>query len=109
VIAVLERDARCKMITIDPDTGEANRQVLRKVAVAHEGMAGIYAAVLIEGVVRQGDAIEIVEEQGKSDARSRLSACGCRASRHLSRFPGRGRDRLGCRGTRCRRVDPLLG
>jgi len=61
VIAVLERDARCKMITLDPDTGEANTQVLRKVAVAHEGMAGIYAAVLIEGVVRQGDAIEIVE------------------------------------------------
>ena len=61
VIAVLERDARCKMITLDPDTGEANPQVLRKVAVAHEGMAGVYAAVLIEGVVRQGDSIEIVE------------------------------------------------
>ena len=61
VISVLERDARCKMITLDPDTGEANPQVLRKVAVAHEGMAGVYAAVLIEGVVRQGDSIEIVD------------------------------------------------
>jgi uncharacterized protein YcbX len=61
VISVLERDGRCKMISLDPDTGEANPQVLRKVAVAHEGKAGVYAAVLMEGVVRRGDIIEIVE------------------------------------------------
>jgi uncharacterized protein YcbX len=61
VISVIERDARCKLISLDPDTGEANTQVLRNVAVAHEGMAGVYAAVLIEGVVRPGDPIEILE------------------------------------------------
>jgi uncharacterized protein YcbX len=61
VISVLERDARCKMISLDPDTGEANPQILRKVAVAHEGMAGVYAAVLMEGVIRRGDSIETVE------------------------------------------------
>jgi uncharacterized protein len=61
VISVLERDGRCKMITLDPDTGEANPEVLRKVARAHEGKAGVYAAVLIEGVVRRGDVIEIIE------------------------------------------------
>jgi len=61
VISVLERDARCKMITLDPDTGKANPKVLRNVALAHEGNAGVYAAVLIEGVVRRGDPIETVE------------------------------------------------
>jgi uncharacterized protein YcbX len=61
VISVLERDGRCKMITLDPETGEAKPEVLRKVARAHEGKAGVYAAVLMEGVVRRGDVIETVE------------------------------------------------
>jgi uncharacterized protein len=56
-IAVLERDPRCKMITLDPDTGLAERRVLHHVSKAHGGMAGVYAAVLVEGVVREGDPI----------------------------------------------------
>ena len=58
VLSVLERDPRCKMITLDPDTGESNGEVLRKVAKAHDGKAGVYGAVLVEGIVRKGDAIE---------------------------------------------------
>lgn len=61
VVAVLERDPRCKMITLDPDTGEANPDILRKVARAHGGMAGLYGAVLIEGVVRPGDDIALLD------------------------------------------------
>lgn len=60
VLSVLERDPRCKMITLDPDTAESNPTVMRTVAQAHEGMAGVYGAVLVEGMVRQGDAIELV-------------------------------------------------
>jgi len=56
-LAVLERDPRCKMITIDPDTGDTDPQIHRHVMRAHDGMAGIYAAVLREGVVRRGDRI----------------------------------------------------
>jgi uncharacterized protein YcbX len=59
-ITVLERDQRCKMITIDPDTGEMDASILRHVARVHEGKAGIYAAVLVEGVVRKGDPIMLV-------------------------------------------------
>ncbi len=59
-LAVLERDPRCKMITLDPDTGEVQPAVLRHVAKAHAGMAGVYAAVLVEGVVRKGDPIALV-------------------------------------------------
>jgi uncharacterized protein len=59
-VAILERDPRCKMITLDPDTGQEEPRVLRHVTKAHGGMAGVYAAVLVEGVVRQGDPIWLV-------------------------------------------------
>lgn len=61
VVSILERDPRCKMITLDPDTGESNPKVLRPVAQAHEGMAGVFAAVLVEGTVRRGDKVEVLE------------------------------------------------
>jgi len=60
-LAGVARDSRCKMITLDPDTAEADPRVLRTVARGHGGLAGIYGAVLREGVVRRGDAIELVE------------------------------------------------
>ena len=54
VISVLERDPRCKMITLDPDTGESKPEFLRQVAQVHKGMAGVYGAVLVEGTLRKG-------------------------------------------------------
>jgi uncharacterized protein len=59
-IAVLERDPRCKMITLDPSTGEHDPEIFRKVAQAHENYAGVYCAVLVEGIVAEGDGIELV-------------------------------------------------
>ena len=61
VMAVLERDPRCQMISFDPETSEANPEVLKYVARNHEGKAGVYAAVLVEGMVRAGDEIRLVE------------------------------------------------
>jgi uncharacterized protein YcbX len=60
-IAILERDPRCKMISLDPDTSEHNPEVLRKVAKAHANFAGVYCAVLVEGVLRQGDSIDLLD------------------------------------------------
>jgi uncharacterized protein YcbX len=59
-VAVLERDPRCKMITLDPDTAAVEPRILRHVTDAHGGTAGVYAAVLVEGVVRRGDPILLV-------------------------------------------------
>jgi uncharacterized protein len=59
-IAVLDRDSRCKMITLDPDTGQANPEVMRWLARTHDGKAGVYAAVLVEGTVRPGDEITLI-------------------------------------------------
>lgn len=61
VISILERDPRCVMITLDPDTGEARPEFLRRVAKAHNGMAGVYGAVLVEGMVRKGDAVSLLD------------------------------------------------
>ena len=61
VISILERDPRCAMITLDPDTAERNQAVLGEVSRAHAGMAGVYAAVLIEGTVRPGDEIKVLD------------------------------------------------
>src|SRR5439155_1266231 len=61
VVSVLERDPRCMMITLDPDTAEKTPVILKQVAQAHEGMAGVYGAVLIEGTIRKGDAVELLD------------------------------------------------
>jgi len=61
VIAVLDRDPRCKMISIDPDTAEEHKKVFAHVADAHDGCAGVYCAVLTEGMVRQGDEITLLD------------------------------------------------
>ena len=61
VVAILERDPRCAMITLDPETGKSTPDLLRKVAQAHEGMAGVYGAVLVEGTLRKGDKVELLD------------------------------------------------
>ena len=61
VVTILERDARCVMITLDPDTGEKTPAILKKVAQAHDGMAGVYGAVLVEGMLHKGDPVEMLD------------------------------------------------
>src|SRR5438034_6974809 len=61
VVTILERDPRCMMITIDPDTGEKTPAILKKVAQAHDGMAGVYGAVMVEGMLRKGDSVELLD------------------------------------------------
>jgi hypothetical protein len=59
-IAVLKRDSRCKITTLDPDTAQANPEVMKHLARDHEGQAGIYGAVLVEGTIRVGDEIALL-------------------------------------------------
>lgn len=58
-IMVLEKDPRCKAISLDPETGEHNPQILKSVAQLHEANAGVYCAVLVEGLLKPGDSIII--------------------------------------------------
>ncbi len=61
VIHVLARDGRCMMIAIHPDTAEKTPALLKTVAQSHENNAGVYAAVLMEGMVRAGDPVELLD------------------------------------------------
>ena len=61
IITILERDSRCMVITLDPDTGEQTPAILKKVAQAHDGMAGVYGAVMVEGMVHKGDPVEVLD------------------------------------------------
>ena len=61
-IMLLALDPRCKMITIDPETGETMPRLLKHVARKHDGYAGVYAAVLIEGTVRPGDEVRLLDD-----------------------------------------------
>ncbi|PSN14225.1 MOSC domain-containing protein [filamentous cyanobacterium CCT1] len=60
-ISILERDPRCKIITLDPDTSEANPKIIKHVSQAHEGYAGVYGAVLVEGMVKTGDSVAVLD------------------------------------------------
>ena len=62
VISVLERDPRCKMISLDPDTGDHNPGVLRKAVELHDSNVGVYCAVLAEGCISTGDPIELLDQ-----------------------------------------------
>ncbi|MEO6971231.1 MAG: MOSC domain-containing protein, partial [Chthoniobacterales bacterium] len=59
-VSVLQRDGRCVIMTLDPDTAEKAPALLKALAQNHEGMAGVYAAVLVEGMIRKGDTVELL-------------------------------------------------
>ena len=61
MVHVLERDPRCRMISIDPESLHETTEILRYVSKSHDGAAGVYAAVLVEGVVRPGDDIVLLD------------------------------------------------
>ena len=60
ILSILERDPRCIMITLDPDTGAIAPALLKKVAQAHGSMTGVYGAVLAEGMIRKNDSVELL-------------------------------------------------
>jgi uncharacterized protein YcbX len=61
LVSITKLDGRCMMITLNPDTADKSPEVLKTVAQKHEGKAGLYAAVLTEGIVRKGDPIELLD------------------------------------------------
>jgi len=56
-IMIIERDPRCEMITLDPDTAEDTPKLLQHLARKHDGDAGVFAAVIKRGRVNKGDPI----------------------------------------------------
>jgi uncharacterized protein YcbX len=59
-LQVVKKNARCVMINVDPETAAPSPVVFEKVARCHQGLAGVYGAVLREGIVRTDDPIYLV-------------------------------------------------
>jgi MOSC domain-containing protein YiiM len=49
------------MITLDPDTAQPKPEVMKGLAHDHEGKAGVYGAVLVEGTIRPDDPITLLD------------------------------------------------
>ena len=59
-IQAVKLRARCVMTTFDPDTQEQDKSVLIKIIRDLEGTTALDCSVVQPGVVRLGDAVEIV-------------------------------------------------
>jgi uncharacterized protein YcbX len=59
-LQVVKKDQRCVMINLDPETAVSAPQVLARISQNHDSCAGVYAAVLREGIARVGDPIYLI-------------------------------------------------
>jgi len=60
LLQVVKKNTRCPIITLDPENAAPSPGVLENVTRNHGGCAGIYCAVLREGIARVGDPICLV-------------------------------------------------
>ena len=56
-ISVTMRDKRCVMINLDPDTAEANADLMKTVIRMNENHAGVYGTVVRTGELRVGQVV----------------------------------------------------
>ncbi len=59
-LAVTERDPRCRVVTLDPATGQREPHLMTHLARRHEGKVGIYAVVVTAGPIAVGDPVLLV-------------------------------------------------
>jgi hypothetical protein len=59
-VRLQRRNQRCVMITLDPETGDAEPSILRTVAATRESCAGIYGVPENLGTMRAGDLIYLI-------------------------------------------------
>lgn len=62
VLAVRERDPRCRFVTYDPEAPDTEPLfgLMKLLDRQHEGRAGVYASVVVPGLVAVGDAIQVL-------------------------------------------------
>jgi uncharacterized protein YcbX len=58
-ISVQMRDKRCVMMNLDPDTAEANPEVMKAVIRMNDNCAGVYGTVVRTGELRVGQVVSL--------------------------------------------------
>ena len=56
-VSVTMRDKRCVMINFDPDTAEANAEIMKTVVRMNDNFAGVYGTVVRTGELRVGQVV----------------------------------------------------
>ena len=61
-VSVTQRDVRCAMLNLDPETGEKDVRVMKTVVRLNENQAGVYGTVVRTGTIRVGDRVRLVSD-----------------------------------------------
>lgn len=61
VMGVTQRDVRCAMVGLDPDTGAADPAILKTTVRVNDTCAGVYGAPLRTGRVHIGDPVYLLD------------------------------------------------
>lgn len=67
LIGILNLRQRCVVTTIDPDTGEQDVEVLRRINDEFAGRVALNCWVLRPGVIRVGDPVELAESSARPE------------------------------------------
>jgi uncharacterized protein YcbX len=59
-VSVTERDVRCVMLNLDPDTATQDKRVLKTVVRLNKNHAGVYGTVVQTGTLRVGDPVSLI-------------------------------------------------
>lgn len=62
-VSVTQRDLRCVMVNLDPDTAAKDARIMKTVVRLNQNNAGVYATVVRTGKIRVGDRVSLVTEQ----------------------------------------------
>jgi uncharacterized protein len=60
MVHVTQRDLRCMMINLDPDTAKQNAGVMKAAVRLNQNNAGAYGTVVRTGELRVGDTVALV-------------------------------------------------
>jgi uncharacterized protein YcbX len=61
-VSVTMCDERCRMLNLDPETGEQEARVMKTVVRLNKNNAGVYTTVVQSGPIRVGDRVNLVSE-----------------------------------------------
>ena len=61
-VSITQRDLRCMMVNLDPDTAVQDGRVMKAVVRLNENFAGVYAAVVRTGAIRVGDRVSVMRD-----------------------------------------------
>lgn len=59
-IHVTQRDVRCAMVNLDPDTARVDPSVMKAIVRANDNTAGVYGAVIRTGRIAVGQVVRLV-------------------------------------------------